>query len=615
MNGLKRLKPYKANNPIKTINKIREILEKCNIFTIEDHNNNSEDFFSCSIQLKTTNIKGISIGTNGKGLTTEYSLASGYAEFMERLQNGFIFGNLYYATKKYLAENKEQIGNSFIEKLKQRDLILDFSTAPDEKYMTVEHIIEESYELIKNILNFKNKSELMTFLKKCSSNNEIKCLPFFCVKNKSIYNLPFFLTFFDTNGMCAGNTKEEAIIQGICEIFERFAVKKIYSEELTPPTIPREYFYGTDILERIERIEKNQGLKIIFKDCSLGEKLPVIGTLVINTNENKYSFILGADPSPITALERCLCELYQGFLKSKYIHLSENPFHLKGKFSQNLKEINFKRILANWTGNWPNSIFLNKSSYPFEEFKYPISRSDSEDLKYLINLINEQGYILCVRDVTFLDFPALNIYIPKMSEMRPASHYIKLLELRKNFPTLWNIKSSDMKDIAVLGEIVEQNPDLNIRNQFLFNNSDHIKNLNTELFLATIFFRVRNFKKSYIHINNFLTRIAPENRAEFIYYFCVRDYIKLLIDGYQEEDILEILTLLYDKNLVIKVIKSMANPNDVFNKFNLSSCFNCDKCDIEANCNYFEILKFAHMFQEKYKENLIDQKSLQCLFP
>ena len=47
-------------------------------------------------------------------------------------------------------------------------------------------------------------------------------------------------------------------------------------------------------------------------DCSCGMGIPAMGVLIKNKENTKYQFHIGVDPSPITALERCLTELFQG---------------------------------------------------------------------------------------------------------------------------------------------------------------------------------------------------------------------------------------------------------------------------------------------------------------
>ena len=54
--------------------------------------------------------------------------------------------------------------------------------------------------------------------------------------------------------MCAGNTPYEAILQGINEIFERYVLQKLYLEKITPPVYSPDYFKGTAIHSRLEKL-------------------------------------------------------------------------------------------------------------------------------------------------------------------------------------------------------------------------------------------------------------------------------------------------------------------------------------------------------------------------
>ena len=81
-------KPYKADTPTGTVNRIRNIIATHVLPVKEKSLGDGRDFFSCRIYL--SHGEDSSIGTNGKGMNQEYALASGYAEFMERFQNRVI---------------------------------------------------------------------------------------------------------------------------------------------------------------------------------------------------------------------------------------------------------------------------------------------------------------------------------------------------------------------------------------------------------------------------------------------------------------------------------------------------------------------------------------------
>ena len=86
LNGNNLMKQYKHNTPEETVNKIRGILSGIDILLLEKHFINSNRY-SCRVSIGNNGLADLNIGTNGKGRSFEYSLASGYAEFAERLQN------------------------------------------------------------------------------------------------------------------------------------------------------------------------------------------------------------------------------------------------------------------------------------------------------------------------------------------------------------------------------------------------------------------------------------------------------------------------------------------------------------------------------------------------
>ncbi len=101
----------KECKPEETVKKIKKILKKFEINVVEKEIINiNNSFYSTRVELK--EIK--EIGTNGKGVTKEYALASAYAEFMERLQSNFLLKSsflnkedmLIYKDEKYLEYNE-----------------------------------------------------------------------------------------------------------------------------------------------------------------------------------------------------------------------------------------------------------------------------------------------------------------------------------------------------------------------------------------------------------------------------------------------------------------------------------------------------------------------------
>lgn len=607
MEKLERLKKYKAEEPMFTISKIKEILADLQIETEEKTSREVEGLYSSKVTIKNTNI-----GTNGKGLSEDYSLASAYGEFIERLQNDF----LLILPQKFYAENGEKN--------------ISFIHSPDEKMIELNKIIDYNLCPITNTFNAQSKKDLTKLVKENES-YKVLCLPFWDVKRRVESYLPIDLLDIrcGSNGLCAGNTREEALIQGICEIFERFAQRKIFFENITPPTIPSNYFKGTKIFKLLKNLEKEKNLSVIIKDCSLGINLPVVGLLLIDKENHKYTFRLGSDPSPITSLERCLSEIYQGKSSVKFVEIqfSENPFFDKSGFLpiEQEKNRNYMLISMMGFGKWTNSIFDITPDYKFSGFYYKKTISDKENLKYLINLIFKLGYDINIRDVSYLGFPSYRVYIPSMSENIPfdTSRLNYYIIADKADSVIRNINNSPMEDLKLLADYVEfhlKYIDYIKDKRFLKNliviphTSEQLSKLSPILLLFMLNYKIKNLKKSFYYINFFVKIYQFNNHREFLYFSCIRDYVKLKIKNYNSNEIEKTLKMFYKEDIVTIIVNLLSNQATIFNHVELPNNFNCDICKLKDNCRAYEVFEYKTKLFEYKKINIIDQKKLSDIY-
>ncbi|MBF8984389.1 YcaO-like family protein [Lutibacter sp. B2] len=209
---------YKDESPLNTIHKIRNILTDLGILTIETGWQNSADgFYSVNLNIANTNLY-----TNGKGSTSHYALASAYGELMERLQNQSFFRLTTDLDTKALNYK-------------------GFYYSPDEKYLSIEELINSSEDWIKNqmsqIHSTMDQKELLKKWKAVSyedTPSNFVALPYLNINNNEISHIPIKIIskMYMSNGMCGGNTSEEALVQGLSEVFERYVNKEIIKKEL-----------------------------------------------------------------------------------------------------------------------------------------------------------------------------------------------------------------------------------------------------------------------------------------------------------------------------------------------------------------------------------------------
>lgn len=127
--------------------------------------------------------------------------------------------------------------------------------------------------------------------------NTIYAAKFFSVKDNKVLYLPYSELYrsLRSNGMCAGNAPEEAMVEGLCEIMERMAIKSIFMDEIAPPAVPEEVLKRYPAYAIIEDA-RSEGLKVEIRDCSLGKGLPVLGILTINEKNGLYKYNFGSHP-------------------------------------------------------------------------------------------------------------------------------------------------------------------------------------------------------------------------------------------------------------------------------------------------------------------------------
>lgn len=588
------MKEYKDSLPQQTIGRIRAILGDIGILTMEEHTTHSL-FYSCRIIIANHQLEKLNIGTNGKGENFEYSLASGYAEFMERLQNHVLLNKRRYACRDFIASFHEE--STYVKKLKEKKLIFDWVYGEDEEVWEIEKALEHSESELCALYTITDKLELEAFFTKDLKLEKTLMLPFYSVSDNREKYLPIdlCLSMTATNGMSAGNSPKEALLQGFCEIFERYALRRIYDERLTPPSIPLEFFADTPMYHNICSLKENFGYEFIIKDCSLGLAIPVLGVLVIDRKRQLYNFKLGADFVLERAFKRCLLELQQGssefrWLDYKFINLDD----FSGFQINDIQKHNYFKIFTQGVGYWPSSILLNKSTYDFIPYDGGYGVSNEKDIKICYDLITKLGYNIYVRDNSILGFPSYYIVIPGMSNVWADKNGCKLYSSSiKDLNLLNRIPEITLVEARKLAFALDENyaeikyHNFNYTASFFYNVNFDLLNLDLDLFLFMIFYYIEEYKKACKYLSLFLKN---KDREIFAYYYAIKDYVKLkYLHIKTPEEIRSILSTLYGTGLSEEVLSDFSSDN-IFSGYDFPNCFHCDTCKVSDSCHYFDML-------------------------
>ncbi len=625
-------KPYKQVDPFTTITRLRHLFMDCGLFTAEYPYPPTDFFHSCGLFLSDTPIGELQVGFYGKGLSPKYSLASAYAELMERLQNNVLFTTSYAslfplktATTPFLERLPEK--SLYKDTLAKNKLELDFIFGPDEQWMAADSFIEANPEVFRHIFKNDNLGEISELLND-TCQGEVLGVPFYNWTKNEVQHMPLELIYRASvsNGMCAGNTPEEALLHGICEVFERYAVHAIYRDEISPPTIPLEVFGQTNVFQMVRHLEQKYQYNILIKDCSLGKGLPVMGVLVMDTRNGQYTFNLGSDPSPALAVERCLSEMYQGGANIHFtpLHLHRDPFgSVDGRSRAQMKGSHFFRNLYTGTGAWPNSIFDPEPTYPFQGFPFPEGPDDKTDFLTAVSLVKELGHEVLIRDVSFLGFPSYLVYIPGMSEGKfgfDGTTLASMLQIEKYLPVLHNLGTDNTDALAAAARILHSaNTDVLPQTYGPVGNKIRtfptvLDNMPADIFMLLLFLRLKNYEKAFYYIDHFIEYPDPMLPKPEVIHLAMRDYVRMKADEKSDPVIEKALSAAYGNDTAQAVIMDFSNTASIFSRLQLHTCFNCETCSGSGNCTHFEVLRIVKSIQEVQKKNRVDQARLNSLF-
>jgi YcaO-like protein with predicted kinase domain len=418
---------HKDEHPRETVEWARRLLSSLGIFPVEDKwFAFTKDCFSVSL----ADIDVPFLHVNGKGVSKWLTLASGYGEFMERLQTGFL------VPKDYGLREERPFYH------------------PDEVLIRGDILMEKSGHAIAPLfashedwrMGFKNDLQL-------------RCAPFYSVFENQVVHLPVDLLRMSvgSNGACAGNTPEEALVHGLCEILERFVARRIFLDgALSLPDIPLERFRSMEVYSLMEQL-MSRGYELKVKDCSLGGEFPVVGLVLNPKGEGSYRLKLGADPVLQVALQRCITETFQGIGSRQQPEF--RALYPESQVDGGGKDTNaFFDHLLPVPGDLPERIvFDSPGDHALSAFQEGFE-SHREALKKLVSHLHEMGHEIYVRDVSFLGFPTYVVYIPHMSTIFPldrATFQIDMNERPFLRHCLLQIKAASTSEIRRCVDLLE----------------------------------------------------------------------------------------------------------------------------------------------------------------
>ena len=343
--------------------------------------------------------------SNGKGSSQKAALASALGEYFERLSTNYFFTDFYLG---------QQIANG------------DFVHYPSEKWFPI-----EDEDLLPNgildpfLLDFYDPAQELTpdlLIDLQSGNGErgIVALPYVRQSDQQTVYIPQAIinNLYVSNGMSAGNSKNEARVQGLSEVFERYVKNRIIAEAISLPEIPAEVMARyPSIQASINKLEQ-EGFPIYAFDASLGGQYPVICVVLLNPHNGTCFASFGAHPNFQVALERTVTELLQGRSLKDLDVFSPPSFN-----NQDVAEhANLETHFIDSSGLISWDLFKQKADYPFVDWNF--SGTTQQEYDNLMAIFQEEQKEVYIMDYNHLGVYACRIIVPGMSDIYPADDLI-----------------------------------------------------------------------------------------------------------------------------------------------------------------------------------------------
>ena len=344
--------------------------------------------------------------TNGKGTTKKSCLASALGEYFERLSCNYFFADFY-------------LGEDFAK--------AEFVHYPNERWFKTEVSNDDIPDglLDEKLWAYYDPDKELTASKIFDTNSGtgergICACPYHRQSDgKSIwFPINIIGNSYVSNGMSAGNTKNEARVQSLSEVFERYIKNKIIAEGICLPEVPPSVLKRfPQIVEAISKLEQH-GYRLRIADASLGGRYPVMSVTLINASNATVFASFGAHPSFEVALERTVTELLQGRDLDQLDGFQSPSFDLDEVADHHNLETHF----IDSSGLIAYDFFKNKADYEFYDWDHDASTTD--EFSYLCEIIHQLGFDIYISDYEHLNVYSCRIIVPGMSDIYPVDDLV-----------------------------------------------------------------------------------------------------------------------------------------------------------------------------------------------
>ena len=353
-------------------------------------------------------IDAIGLQCQGKGMTAALAKASAHAELAERFSGGLF----YQAFEEQVRFNMPALYS------RQVDRFLNYAWLPGYVHAHQDDL-QQDHLTIESLLANQPHLEAADLATIKGSRMAAHWVDGYSLIREKRVKVPVsFVAFINaSNGMAAGNTLEEALVQAACEVFERHTQIQIIKPEKSVPTIDKETVTDERLRSMMAFYEK-QNVEVVLKDFSLEGRFPSIGALFINHNlrpgrlEHKI-LVPGVSFNMNEGLSRCLTEVMQGRSTLK----TPSP-GLDKPVSHHARVENLYLLFKCCISQKDISFLEQGPTVAYRDLRSEDILSEIEAIKEICRAL-ETDFIVLDLTHPVLRFPVVRVVVPGISDFLP----------------------------------------------------------------------------------------------------------------------------------------------------------------------------------------------------
>ncbi len=414
---------YKSAFPEETISRIEDCFKKIGLKI--DYHDRKVEKAGTSIYVGMIYRQGKYLAS-GKGTSKELCKASALAELVERILARWTSvppEKMIKDADSILAKPPKRGG--YKRRIKARDFFKEFPQTEVDK-IKVEDDYIDAYSLV---------------------DDEYFEIPHSFVKKIS-----------RSNGLSAGNTLEEALSHGFCEVCERYSLIKHLRDRIPAKSIREDSFKNQKIRDLI-KLFKFYKIDAQVKDLTMAGRFPVMGVLFTNNNvkdsgklvkeKNFKNMTVGAGFNLEEAIIRCFTEYIQvrggkDIILPSFLHYSVGNKEysldfLSRYYSDKESELiinNFKKKgqyvpLFRRNATFENFSFLNdKETLSFDDLKIKKTSDFLEDIDLIKEISRKNNWKSLIIDYSSDAFPlkVVRVVVPSVSDLLGSKYVNKIPE-------------------------------------------------------------------------------------------------------------------------------------------------------------------------------------------